>query len=242
ASDGDGSALTRADPVFYNGLHLEGKMVAIFEQMDGRGMPVHAVTRGLEKEALLASTQYSTSHDPHIWFDPALWAHAAKKVGTVLSDRAPEYAERFGNAAAKYVVELDSLIVWAQREMASIPQENRILVTSHDAFGYFGRAFDVDVHGLQGISTVLEAGTADVRDVAAFIAERKIPALFLESSISPRGMEAVREAVRARGFEVQIGGTLYGDALGSLGSDADTYIGMLRSNILTIVAGLAPAS
>lgn len=242
ASEGDVSALTGADLVFYNGLHLEGKMVEIFEQMEGRRMPVHAVTRGLDEEVLLASTQYSTSHDPHIWFDPALWAHAAQRVGVVLSDRAPEYAERFGNAADEYVVALDSLSAWAQREMAAIPQKNRMLVTSHDAFGYFGRAFDIDVHGLQGISTVLEAGTADVRDLAAFVAARKIPALFLESSISPRGMEAVREAVRARGFEVQIGGTLYGDALGSPGSDSDTYIGMLRSNILTIVAGLAPAS
>ena len=239
ASEGDVSALTEAELVFYNGLHLEGKMVEIFEQMEGRGMPVHAVSSGLSNEDLLHSEQFSGSHDPHIWFDPALWAHAASRVGEVLSAFDPAHAATYAAAVDTYHAELDSLTSWAHDALGAVPAEYRVLVTSHDAFGYFGRAFDLDVHGLQGLSTVLEAGTADVRDMAAFVAERQIPSLFLESSISPRGMEAVRAAVNARGFDVQIGGTLYGDALGG---GADTYVGMVRSNVETIVAGLTPGS
>ncbi|MDA0873662.1 MAG: zinc ABC transporter substrate-binding protein [Bacteroidetes bacterium] len=242
ASEGDVSAITEAELVFYNGLHLEGKMVEIFEQMEGRGMPVHAVTDGLSDEDLLSSAQFTGNHDPHVWFDPGLWKKAAQAVGTVLSAHAPEQAERFAAATAAYEADLDMLTAWARTSLDAIPEDYRVLVTSHDAFGYFGRAFGLDVHGLQGISTVLEAGTADVRDLAAFVAERRIPSLFLESSISPRGMEAVRAAVRDRGFEVRIGGTLYGDALGGPGTGADTYVGMLRSNVETIVAGLTPAS
>lgn len=241
ASEGDVSALTEAELVFYNGLHLEGKMVEIFEQMEGRGLAVHAVTQGIPNEDLLHSEQFSGSHDPHIWFDPVLWARAAARVGDVLTSFDPEHAATYAEAVGAYQVELDSLVAWARASLAAVPEEYRVLVTSHDAFGYFGRAFDLDVHGLQGISTVLEAGTAEVRDLAAFVAERRIPSLFLESSISPRGMEAVRAAVSARGFDVRIGGTLYGDALGGPGSGADTYVGMLRSNVETIVAGLTPA-
>jgi manganese/zinc/iron transport system substrate-binding protein len=242
ASEGDVSALTSAEVVFYNGLHLEGKMVEIFEQMEGRGMPVHAVTAGIPNADLLHSEQFTGSHDPHIWFDPSLWAHAATRVGEVLSAVDPDHAERYTASVTTYQAELDDLAGWARAALDVVPTEYRVLVTSHDAFGYFGRAFDLDVHGLQGISTVLEAGTADVRDLAAFVAERQIPALFLESSISPRGMEAVRAAVAARGFDVRIGGTLYGDALGGPGTGADTFVGMLRSNVETIVAGLAPGS
>lgn len=242
ASEGDVSALTEAELVFYNGLHLEGKMVEIFEQMEGRGMPVHAISEGMSEAVLLSSAQFSTSHDPHIWFDPALWAHAATRVAEVLSAFDPDHASAYGAAVDAYHAELDSLTMWAKSALDAVPEDYRVLVTSHDAFGYFGRAFDLDVHGLQGISTVLEAGTADVRDLAAFVADRRIPSLFLESSISPRGMEAVRAAVSARGFEVRIGGTLYGDALGGPGTGADTYVGMVRSNVETIVAGLTPES
>lgn len=242
ASEGDVSALTEAELVFYNGLHLEGKMVEIFEQMEGRGLAVHAVSQGIPNEDLLHSEQFSGSHDPHIWFDPALWAHAATRVGEVLSAFDPDHAERYAASVTTYRAELDELTGWARTALDAVPAEYRVLVTSHDAFGYFGRAFDLDVHGLQGISTVLEAGAAEVRDLAAFVADRRIPSLFLESSISPRGMEAVRAAVSARGFDVRIGGTLYGDALGGPDSGADTYVGMLRSNVETIVAGLTPAS
>lgn len=239
ASEGDVTALTGADLVFYNGLHLEGKMVEIFEQMQGRGMDVHAVTEGMHHEDLLSSELFSGSHDPHIWFDPGLWQRAAMTVGSILAAHDTLHADAYMDAARDFAGDIDSLAVWARSELSRIPDNNRVLITSHDAFGYFGRAFDLDVRGLQGISTALEAGTADVRELARFVAERRIPSLFMESSISPRGIEAVRAAVRDRGFDVRIGGTLYGDALGPVGSGAETYESMFRSNINTIVAGLS---
>lgn len=239
ASEGDVSAMTRADLIFYNGLHLEGKMVDIFEQMHGRGANVHAVTSGVEEAELISSEQFTGSLDPHIWFDPVLWKRAAMLVGDTLAESDSLHADRYRTAAAAFGTELDSLFAWAVEEMARIPEGNRVLITSHDAFGYFGRAFELDVRGLQGISTALEAGTADVRDLADFVASQRIPAMFVESSISPRGIQAVREAVQSRGFDVRIGGTLYGDALGSPETPEARYVGMLRSNVATIVAGLS---
>ena len=239
ASEGDVAALTGADLVFYNGLHLEGKMVDIFGQMQQRGLAVHAVTEDMDEEDLLHSELFSGSHDPHIWFDPVLWQRAAMTVGSVLAAHDTLRADTYLDAARGFAGQIDSLAAWARSELACIPDNNRVLITSHDAFGYFGRAFDMDVRGLQGISTALEAGTADVRELASFVAERRIPSLFMESSISPRGIEAVRAAVRDRGFDVRIGGTLFGDALGPEGSGAETYEGMLRSNINTIIAGLS---
>jgi manganese/zinc/iron transport system substrate-binding protein len=239
ASEGDVSSMTEADLIFYNGLHLEGKMVDIFEQMHSRGSEVHAVTAGVEESELIASEQFTGSLDPHIWFDPVLWKRAAVMVGETLAGSDSLHAEYYRDEAARFGGELDSLFAWAAGQMASVPERNRVLITSHDAFGYFGRAFDMDVRGLQGISTALEAGTADVSDLAEFVASSRIPAMFVESSISPRGIEAVREAVRARGFDVQIGGTLYGDALGSPGTAEASYVGIFRSNVATIVSGLS---
>jgi manganese/zinc/iron transport system substrate-binding protein len=149
-----------------------------------------------------------------------------------------ENATHYRERAVAYGAMLVDLDTEVRESLAVIPPEFRVLITSHDAFGYFGRAYGFDVRGLQGISTATEAGTGDVQELAAFVAERRIPAMFVESSISPRGIEAVREAVRDRGFEVRIGGTLYGDALGPAGSPADTYIGMVRTNVSTIIAGL----
>lgn len=240
ASEGDVAAMTNADIIFYNGLHLEGKMVDIFEQMQQRGLNVHAVTEGIEKSELISSELFTGSYDPHIWFDPALWQRATLRVGDILAATDTLNADHYRGRASTYADSLSILFDRSRDLLAAIPERNRVLVTSHDAFGYFGRAFDLDVRGLQGISTALEAGTSDVRELAEFVSENRIPAMFVESSISPRGIEAVREAVRSRGFEVTIGGTLYGDALGSEGSPEDTYMGMFRSNVSTIVSGLTP--
>jgi manganese/zinc/iron transport system substrate-binding protein len=173
-----------------------------------------------------------------VWFDVRLWKDVARTVTEELKRQRPEVESYFSSNADRYMAELDSLDAWARTELARIPRAYAALVTSHDAFGYFGRAYDLDVRGLQGISTATEAGTSDVQELAAFVSERQIPAMFLESSISPRGIEAVLAAVRSRGFEVRIGGTLFGDALGSPDSDAGTYVGMVRSNVRTIVQGL----
>jgi len=239
ASEGDVASMSNAELVVYNGLHLEGKMVDIFEQMHSSGRAVHAVTDGLGDEDLLSSDYFAGSRDPHIWFDARLWSKAAEGVAGLLSELDPVHSEDYQARALAYQAQLDSLDAWARNELAGIKLESRVLITSHDAFGYFGRAYDLEVRGLQGLSTALEAGTADVRDLADFVAERRIPALFVESSISPRGIEAVREAVQSRGFDVLIGGTLYGDALGEAGSGADSFITMFRSNVETIRDGLS---
>jgi manganese/zinc/iron transport system substrate-binding protein len=238
ASEGDVSLMTGADLVLYSGLHLEGKMVDIFEQMERRGMDVHALSDVLDAEDLRESALFVGNHDPHIWFDVRLWEKVAGRVGEILVSYDPGHAETYRANLEAYLGKMEELNAWIHTEMQRIPEKFRVLVTSHDAFGYFGRAYGIEVRGLQGISTASEAGTADVQELAAFVADRKIPALFVEASISPRGIEAVIAAVRNRGFEVQIGGTLYGDALGSPGTDAENYLGMVRENVRLIVTGL----
>ncbi|MEQ9105504.1 MAG: zinc ABC transporter substrate-binding protein [Rhodothermales bacterium] len=238
ASEGDVVRMSSADVVFYNGLHLEGKMVEIFEQMHERGLPVYAATNAIAPDSLLQSALFTGNFDPHIWFDVLLWEQAVHYVGERLAGLDEENAAYYRERAATYGRVLADLDAEVNEALAVIPAEFRVLITSHDAFGYFGRAYGFDVRGLQGISTATEAGTGDVQELAAFVSDRRIPAMFVESSISPRGIQAVREAVRDRGFEVRIGGTLYGDALGPAGSPADTYIGMVRTNVSTIIAGL----
>ncbi len=240
ASAGDVNRLAGADVILYNGLHLEGKMADVFERMRQREIPAFAVAEeSVTEEELIDSELFRGNYDPHIWFDVTLWQDAARRVQEILAEadplRAGDYLERLDS----YLAEMDRAHAYVQERTATIPADRRVIVTSHDAFGYFGRAYGFEVHGLQGISTAAEAGTADVQQLADMVAARRIPAMFVETSISPRGIEAVQEAVRSRGFEVGIGGTLYGDALGDPDSQAGTYLGMMRENIDTIVAALA---
>lgn len=238
ASEGDVMRMAGADIIFYNGLHLEGKMTEVFEQMQQRNIPIFAVAEAIDQERLLSSPNFAGNYDPHIWFDVELWQEAVRMVADRLAEFDPVHAARYAASAEDYITRLDSLDAYVREQAIRVPEPQRVLITSHDAFGYFGRAYEFEVRGLQGISTATEAGTADVQELAQFVAERRIPALFIESSVSPRGIEAVREAVRSRGFDVQIGGTLYGDALGDPGTPAGTYTGMVRSNIDTIVSAL----
>jgi manganese/zinc/iron transport system substrate-binding protein len=170
-----------------------------------------------------------------------MWRDAARAVGDRLAALDTAHAASYLARTDEYVTTLDSLDSWVQQQTARVPEDQRVLVTAHDAFGYFGLAYGFEVRGLQGISTAAEAGTADVQDLAAYVAEREIPAMFVESSVPARSIEAVREAVRARGFDVEIGGNLYSDALGGADSGADNYEGMIRHNVNTIVGALAPA-
>ncbi len=241
ASAGDVTRLSEADVILYNGLHLEGKMGDVFERMRQRGVPVFAVAEAsVAPEDLIDSERFQGNYDPHVWFDVSLWKKAARRVQETLAEADPRHAEAYRQRLESYLAELDLTHAYVLEQAAAIPAERRVIVTSHDAFGYFGRAYGFEVHGLQGISTATEAGTADVQRLADLVADRRIPALFVETSISPRGIQAVQEAVRARGFEVGIGGTLYGDALGDPGAGAGTYSGMMRANIDAIVAALAP--
>jgi manganese/zinc/iron transport system substrate-binding protein len=238
ATAGDVSRMRRADIIFYNGLHLEGRLGELFEQMERRGIPILAIARAVDAQALIVSADFPGNYDPHIWFDVSLWQHTVSLVAEALSGMDPGHTDLYQANAERYTAELTELHEYVRDQARRVPEERRVLVTAHDAFGYFGRAYGFEVRGLQGISTAAEAGTADVQNLAAFIAERRIPAIFVETSVSPRHIEAVRAAVRARGFDVRIGGDLYSDAMGSPGSGADNYIGMVRHNIDTIVSSL----
>ena len=236
--ESDVARLVGADVVLYNGLELEGKMGEVLEQVQGRGIVAEPVAEGIPETALLAPPEFQGNFDPHVWMDVSLWSEVAASVAAALSDLDPTHAETYADNLLAYQARLDSLDAYVRDRVAEVPPEMRVLVTAHDAFNYFGRAYGFDVRGLQGISTATEAGTADVRDLAAFVAERRIPALFVESSVSPRSIEAVREAVRDRGFDVQIGGNLFSDALGDAGTPEGTYEGMIRHNVDTIVSAL----
>ena len=237
ASAGDVERLRRADLILYNGLHLEAKMGDVLAGLGSR-QPTLAVAEAIPEADLIAPPEFQGAHDPHVWFDAHLWSHAVEATRAKLSELDPEHADGYQARAAAYLQQLDELHTYATAQFATIPAEQRVLVTAHDAFNYFGRAYGLEVRGLQGISTATEAGTGDVQDLAAFIAARRIPALFVESSVSPRAIEAVREAVRARGWEVEIGGEIFSDALGDAGTPAGTYLGMVRHNVDTITAAL----
>jgi manganese/zinc/iron transport system substrate-binding protein len=241
ASEGDVRRMGGADIVFYNGFHLEGKMGDLLGEMGARGTATVAVAEGVERSRLLTPPEFEGAYDPHVWMDVALWRTAVERVAVALAELDPTHAEHYAARAAAYGERLAALDGYVRSRVAELPPEQRVLVTAHDAFNYFGRAYGFEVRGLQGISTVAEAGTADVQELARFVAERRIPAVFVETSVSPRSIEAVRAAVRARGFEVAIGGDLYSDALGGEGSGAESYEGMIRHNIDTIVGALGAA-
>ena len=239
ASAGDVTVMAAADVVVYNGLHLEGKMGDLFEQMNERGkLTIPLAELAVPDSLLLPSELFQSNYDPHIWFDVGLWRLAAQTLANELARLDTVHAETYQSRAIDYSMQLQEAEDYVHSRISEIPASARVLVTSHDAFGYFGTAFGFEVHGLQGLTTAVEAGTADVQALAELVAERRIPSMFIESSVSPRGIEAVREAVRARGFEIGLGGPLHGDALGAPGSPASTYVGMVRHNIEVLVEGL----
>ena len=237
ASEGDLRRLERADVILYAGLHLEAKMADVFERI-GDGRATRGVAEAIPVRLRLAPAAFGGAYDPHVWFDVGLWRHAVEAVRDTLAARDPGSAAHYRRNAAAYLRELDELDTYVREQARRVPRERRVLVTAHDAFGYFGRAYGFEVRGLQGISTASEAGAGDVQALARFIADRRIPAIFVESSVSPRTIEAVREAVRARGFEVRLGRELLSDALGATGTPEGTYVGMVRHNIDAIVEGL----
>jgi manganese/zinc/iron transport system substrate-binding protein len=237
ASEGDVRRLERADVVFYGGLHLEAKMAEVLERI-GDERRTQAVTDAIPRARLLAPPEFEGQYDPHVWFDVRLWMQAVGQIRDTLTAADPAHAALYRRNAAAYLAELEELDRYVRARAATVPAGRRVLVTAHDAFNYFGRAYGFEVRGLQGISTASEAGAGDVQALARFIAERRIPAIFVESSVSSRTIEAVQEAVRARDFDVEIGDSLYSDAMGDAGTPEGTYIGMVRHNIDAIVEGL----
>jgi len=237
ASEGDVIRMADADIIFYNGLHLEGKMSEVFEQMQRR-VKTAAISDGISRDSLLSPAAFQGNYDPHIWFDVGLWMQEVKNIGQTLMVLDSASAEIYHGNASAYLQQLVELDAYVHQQASRVPAEKRVLITAHDAFNYFGRAYGFEVRGLQGISTAAEAGTADIKYLANFIVERKIPAVFVESSVPPRYIEALQAAVAARGFQVEIGGSLYSDAMGSAGTLEGTYQGMVKYNIDTIVNAL----
>ena len=238
ASAGDVGKLAGADMIFYNGLHLEGKITDVLGQMRKSGIFTVGVADGIDKSLLFSLEEYEGYYDPHIWFDVILWKKAAKVVMEAFSLYDPQNARIYKRNAESYLKELDLLQAYIQKRIATLQPERRVLITAHDAFNYFGRGYGFEVMGLQGISTDSEASVADIRNLSKTITERKIPAVFVETSISPRYMRALQASVKARGFDVEIGGSLYSDSMGSLGTEEGTYIGMFKSNVDTVVESL----
>lgn len=239
---GDVIALQRADVVFYCGLKLEGKMADVLERLAER-KPVFAVTDGvLVQEGYVMDK--GEHHDPHVWMDVGAWMRAVEAVADDLEDYDPPNAERYHGRAKAYLEELQALDTYARKCIGTIPEHQRVLVTAHDAFNYMGRAYGLEVRGIQGISTESEAGVRDIEELIDFLVERKIPAVFVESSVSDKNVRALLEGARAQGHELHIGGELFSDAMGRPGTYEGTYIGMLDHNITIIVhalGGEAPA-
>ncbi|MGL5437905.1 MAG: metal ABC transporter solute-binding protein, Zn/Mn family [Lachnospiraceae bacterium] len=238
ASAGDVTKMQEADVVVYNGLHLEGKMGDIFASLSEQGRSVICIEDGLEHSRLLADAENPELYDPHIWFDVSIWKEAARYVAVRLGEIDPDHVDIYTANAEAYLKELTDLEQYIGGRMEELPEKQRVLITAHDAFGYFGQAYDFEVMGLQGISTDAEAGTADVSRLAELITERRIKAIFIESSVPAKSIEALQAAVQARGFEVAIGGELYSDALGDESSGHNTYILTVKANVDTIVDAL----
>lgn len=238
ASEGDVTRLREADIVFYNGLHLEAQMANVLDRMGESGSRTVAVADAISQDSLLAPPEFEGFYDPHVWFDVSMWMQTVEVVRDALSELDPESSDIYEQNADVYLAQLQELHDYVLQQAARVPEQQRVLVTAHDAFNYFGQAYGFEVRGLQGISTASEASTADVQDLARFIAEREIPAVFIESSVPQRNIEAVQAAVRAQGAEVRIGGELFSDAMGSADSPEGTYVGMVRHNIDTIVSAL----
>jgi manganese/zinc/iron transport system substrate-binding protein len=196
------------------------------------------VADGIPADALMFPEEHAGAPDPHIWFDVTLWQQAVRTISQTLQEQQPASAAYYRQNTEAYLQQLDSLHQWVGRSLRTIPEQQRVLVTAHDAFGYFGRAYGIEVRGLQGISTLAEYGLRDIQDLVAFLAERRIPAVFIESSVSQKSLENVVAGSRARGHQLRIGGSLFSDALGQAGTPEGTYIGMVRHNVITITQAL----
>lgn len=234
----DVKALQAADLVLYNGLMLEGKMADVLVRIAASGKPVHAVTEGLADETGFVMADGESHDDPHVWMDVKGWMGATGTIAKALAERDPANAATYQANAADYRKQLEQLDQYAATSIASIPEGQRVLVTAHDAFQYLSRAYGIEVRGIQGLSTESEAGIKDIENLVRFLVSRKIPAVFVESSVSDKNIRALVEGCAAQGHTVVIGGELFSDAMGATGTYEGTYIGMIDHNITTITRAL----
>jgi manganese/zinc/iron transport system substrate-binding protein len=237
ASQGDIAKLENADIIFYNGLNLEGKMNDIFVKM-ARNTPTYAVTENIDKKHLLDDPANPDHVDPHLWFNVELWMSAVEVVRDALIEQDPGNKEDYNENANVYLQQLEDLHEYVKAQVEKVPAESRVLVTAHDAFGYFGEAYGFEVLGLQGLSTDSEYGLKDIKHLVDVIESRNIKAVFIETSISDESIKALVQGAKKRNHEVTIGGELFSDAMGEEGTEEGTYIGMVKHNVDTIVNAL----
>ena len=238
ATRSDVRTLTKSDIVFYSGLMLEGRMGDVLVQVARDGKPVYAVTELIDPEMLLEPEEFEGHYDPHVWMDVSVWMRTVDIVCKALIDIDPAHADDFRKNAAAYQEKLRKLDEYAATSIASIPYSGRKLITAHDAFNYFSRRYEIDVMGIQGISTASEAGLHDINSLIDVVVADKVKAIFVESSISDKNVKAIIEGAQARGHEIELGGVLFSDAMGPDGSYEGTYIGMMDHNVTTITRGL----
>lgn len=236
ASAGDVDKLDAADVIIYNGLHLEGTMTEVFDAMESRGKTIISLEDGLDENTLLLVEE--NTYDPHVWFDVSLWMAGCEYITESLIEIDVANESYYQNNCDNYLKELETLEFYIIDRLNELDESSKKLVTAHDAFGYFGNAYGVEVYALQGISTDTEASTKDVSELADFITEYKIKSIFVESSVSSKNLEALQDAVIARGFAVAIGGELYSDSLGDESSGHNSYIRTVMANVDTIVDSL----
>jgi manganese/zinc/iron transport system substrate-binding protein len=230
--------LMNGDVVLYNGLLLEGKMTDSLIRAATAGKKVYAVTELLDEKFLLEPEDFQGHQDPHVWMDPKAWAKAVEVVRDKLAEFDPAGKESYHSHAAAYLKQLEALDAYATKVLASVPEKQRVLVTAHDAFNYFGRRFGFEVVGIQGISTESEAGLKDIERIVSLLVDRKISAVFVESTVSDRNIKALLAGAKARGHDVKIGGQLFSDAMGAPGTYEGTYIGMIDHNVTVIARAL----
>lgn len=234
----DVKTLSASDIIFYNGLNLEGKMGDVLVRVAASGKPVIAVTETLLEEGAYVMSDGEEHYDPHVWMDVSGWMQAVEVISKTLQKFDPGRARGYADRAEAYTQELASLHEYGKSAFATIPENKRVLVTAHDAFNYMGRAYGIEVRGIQGISTESEAGLRDLNELVEYLVVNDIPAVFVESSVSQKNVQALIEGARSRGHSVEVGGELFSDAMGETGTYEGTYLGMLDHNITTIVRAL----
>lgn len=237
ATQGDLSKLNQADLIIYNGLYLEGKMGEILEKL-GRRKPVLAAAEKLPQADLIATTEFGSSYDPHVWFDVSIWSKVVQIISQEIQRFDAENASVYKQNTEQYLATLNTLHNEVIRKISEVPNDQRVLITAHDAFGYFGRAYDIEVRGLQGLSTATDFGLRDIAEITDLIIERDIKAIFVETSVSDKAIKAVLSGANEKGHEVVIGGYLFSDAMGEFGTEEGTYLGMVKKNVEVIVEGL----
>ena len=234
----DTQRLQNADIIFYNGLHLEVRITgAVLDKMKDKSKAI-AVTDGIDRTLLRATPEFTGGYDPHVWHDVTLWIKATETVRDKLIKEDPKNVKYYHTNANKYLTKLQNLHKDLLSLASQIPPERKVLITTHDAFGYLGNAYGFEVRGLIGLNTENEVGIADVTDLASFIINRGISTMFVETSAAPHGIKAVQAAVQAKGYKVKIGGSLYADAMGTPRTSEGTYIGMMRYNFDIIANSL----